>query len=116
MKKIIMAAAAAAVTLLCTACSRSIDMDKLKGSWSCTPDGGQPIVITIDDNSFTQSSGEEKGAALKYERTSDGINVRGTDGKVLITLYYDEDSGSAYYTVRDSSGADVKYVFTRTDG
>lgn len=113
MKKIIIATMLAAVTLLCTACSRSIDMEKLIGTWSCTPDGGEPITITITDESFTQSSGGVTGEPLKYERNSDGINVRGTDGKVLITFFYSED-GTAYYTVKAPDGTDVKYIFTRS--
>lgn len=114
MKKIITAIMLAAVTLLCTACSRSIDMEKLKGTWICTPDGGEPITITITDDSFTQSSVEAAGEPLKYERNSDGINVRGTDGKVLLTLYYSED-GTVYYTVKSQDGADVKYTFTKSE-
>ena len=114
MKKIITAIMLTAVTMLCTACSRSIDMEKLIGTWSCTPAGGEPITITITDDSFTQSSGGVTGEPLKYERNSDGINVRGTDGKVLITLYYSED-GTAYYTVKSSDGTDVKYTFTKSE-
>ena len=113
MKKTIIAIMLAAVTLMCTACSRSIDMEKLIGTWSCTPDGGEHITITITDESFPQSSGGVPGEPLKYERNSDGINVRGTDGKVLITLYYSED-GTVYYTVKASDGTDVKYTFTRS--
>ena len=104
---------AAVITALCTACSRSIDMDKLKGSWTYTPESGEPVVITITDESFTQSSGGVTGEPLKYERNSDGINVRSTDGRVLFTLYYNEADNTVFYTVNTPSG-DLKLTFSRT--
>ncbi len=119
MKKVIRrttaAVALAVITALCTACSRSIDMDKLKGSWTCTPEQGEPIVITITDEYFTQSSGGETGAQLKYERNPDGINVRNSDGKVLFTLYYSEKDNTVSYTVKDPGGEDLKLTFSRNE-
>lgn len=104
---------AAVITVLCTGCSRSIDMDKLKGSWTYAPEQGNPITITITDEYFTQSSGGVTGEPLKYERNSDGINVRNSDGKVLFTLYYSEEDGTIYYTVKDSDGGDLKFTFEK---
>lgn len=116
MKKLIKTLALAAViTALCTGCSRSIDMDKLKGSWTYTPESGEPIVITITDDYFSQSSGGVTGEQLKYERNSDGINVRNTDGKVLFTLYYNEEDDTVYYTVKGSDGGDIKLTFTKNE-
>ena len=103
---------AAVITALCTACSRSIDMDNLKGNWTYTPESGEPVVITITDEYFSQSSGGITGEPLKYERNSDGINVRNTDGKVLFTLYYNEEDDTVYYTVKSDSG-DFKLTFNR---
>lgn len=103
---------AAVVTALCTACSRSIDMDKLTGSWTYTPESGEPVVITITDRYFTQSSGGVTGEQLKYERNSDGINVRNTDGKVLFTLYYNAEDDTVFYTVNTPDG-DLKMTFTK---
>ena len=103
---------AAVITALCTACSRSIDMDKLIGSWTYTTENGDSVVITITDEYFSQSSGGVIGTPLKYERNSDGINVRNTDGKVLFTLYYNAQDDTVYYTVKSDSG-DFKLTFNR---
>ncbi len=107
----IILAAAAALTL--TACSRSISAEKLTGSWSCTAENGSVIHIELTDRTFTQSSGEATGDTLKYERTSEGANVRGTDGKVLIKLTYSEDDNTISYTVKNADGSDDTLVFTR---
>lgn len=103
---------AAVITALCTACSRSIDMDKLKGSWTYTPESGEAVVITITDEYFSQSSGGITGEPLKYERNSNGINVRNTDGKVLFTLYYNAEEDTVHYTVSTPDG-DLKLTFNR---
>lgn len=110
-KALILAASIAAV---CTGCSRSIDMDKLKGSWTYTPENGSEIVITITDDYFTQSSGEVTGEQLKYERASDGIVVRNTDGKALFTLYYSGENDTVSYTVKNPDGDDLTLTFSRT--
>ncbi len=106
---------AAVITALCAGCSRSIDMDKLNGSWTYTPESGEPVVITITDDYFSQSSGGVTGDQLKYERNSDGINVRNNDGKVLFTLYYNEEDNTVYYTVKSSDGSDIKLTFTKNE-
>lgn len=114
MKNIIKAVSLLAVfTALCTGCSRSIDMDKLRGGWVCTPENGEAIAVTITDEYFTQSSGNVTGEPLKYERTSDGIVVRNTDGKALITLNYNGDNDTVSYTVKNSDGSDLTLTFSR---
>lgn len=105
---------AAAIAAVCTGCSRSIDMDKLTGNWTYTPEVGEPVVITITDGYFSQSSGGVTGEQLKYERASDGIVVRNTDGKALFTLYYNKDNDTVSYTVRNPDGSDLTLTFSRT--
>ncbi len=103
----------AVITALCTGCSRSINMDKLRGGWTCAPENGEAITITITDEYFTQSSGNVTGEPLKYERASDGIVVRNTDGKALITLNYNEANDTVSYTVKNSDGSDLTLTFSR---
>ena len=113
MKKLIMPLLLTAVLALCTACSRSIAGEKIIGSWTCTPENGEAIHVTITDRTFTQSSGGATGAELKYERTSDGLNVRNTDGKVLIKLTYNDADGTISYSVNGADGTEQTYVFSR---
>lgn len=113
MKKFFKALALAAViTAVCTACSRSIDTAKIEGNWVCAMDSGD-IRITLTDRTFTQSSGEVTGETLKYERTSDGVNVKSPDGKALLKLTYSEQDGTISYTVNDADGSEHTYTFTR---
>ena len=110
MKKIIGAFALSAILML-TACSRSISMDKIKGSWKSQIDD-TPVSIVITDDSFTQSAGETAGEPLKFERNSNGIIVRNTDGKQLIQVNYSEEDDQLYYTVQTPEG-DSTYYFSR---
>lgn len=113
MKKIIGAVALFAV-LLCTGCSHSIAMDKIKGNWTCDIDGTS-VTIEITDDRFTQSAGENSGEPLKFERTSDGMIVRNTDGRELIQVHYSEEDDQLYYTVQTPQG-DTEYRFSRAAG
>ena len=110
MKKLFGALALSAVLLL-TACSRSISMDKIKGSWVCDIDG-TAVTIEITDDRFIQSAGGQSGEPLKFERTGDGIIVRNTDGKQLIRVLYSEDHDQLSYTVQTADG-DATYDFSR---
>ncbi len=110
MKKIFGASALSAILLL-TACSRYIDMDSIKDKWSGEIDG-VAVTIEITDDRFTQSAGEISGEPLKFERTSDGIIVCGTDGKELIEVHYNDTEDKLYYTVQTPDG-DMTYYFGR---
>lgn len=118
MRKLLIIPALATVMTL-TACSRSIDMDKLRGGWEYVPEQGSALYIEITDDYFMQSASAEpdgeptNGEKLKYERTTDGIVVRNTDGKALFTLYYDEDSDTVSYTVKNPDGSDLSLTFGR---
>lgn len=114
MKKILKVVLFLAVIMtMCTACSRSIDVEKLKGGWEYIPETGSPIYITITDDHFMQSSASADGEPLKYERTSEGIIVRNTDGKALFTLYYNEGNDTVSYTVKNPDGSDLNLTFSR---
>lgn len=113
MKRYICILLLAAATLAFTGCSRSIDIAKLTGSWSCT-DPAMPITITITGDTFTQSSGDITGEPLKYEREPDGLTVKNTDGRELIRLIYNEEDKTASYTVKDPDGNDMTLTFTRS--
>ena len=114
MKKLLKALAAAAViAVTCTACSRSIDTAKIEGNWVCTTDSGEQLRVTLTDRTFTQSSGDTTGETLKYERTSDGVNVKSPDGKALLKLTYSEQDGTISYTVNGADGSEHVYTFTR---
>lgn len=115
MKKIVKALLLTmAVAVFCAACSGTVDTDRILGDWVCArPDGAQ-ITIKITEDSFTQSSGGVTGEALKYERGTDSIDVRDTDGRVLLTVYCEED-GSLSYTVFLSDGTEEKLVFTKAE-
>ena len=106
-------ALAAVITAVCTACSRSIDTAKIEGNWVCTTDSGEQIRVTLTDRTFTQSSGDTTGETLKYERTSDGVNVKSPDGKALLKLTYSEQDGTISYTVNGADGSELTYTFTR---
>lgn len=110
MKKIIGAFALFGVIML-TACSRSVSMDKLKGTWTGEIDGKQ-VTIEITDDSFTQSADGVSGEALGFERSSDGLVVRNTDGRELLTVYYSEEDNTLSYTVQTPNG-DQTYTFTK---
>lgn len=119
MKKLIIIPFLAAVMLF-TACSRTIDMNKLRGGWEYVPEQGSALYIEITDDYFVQSAGSPDGELvigekLKYERTADGIVVRNTDGKALFTLYYDEESDTVSYTLKNADGSDLALTFARTD-
>ena len=110
MRKLIKSLAAAAVVLMvCTACSRSIDTAKIEGNWVCTTEDGTQLRVTLTDRTFTQSIGE----TLKYERTSDGVNVKAPDGKSLLKLTFSEQDGTISYTVNGADGSEHTYTFTR---
>ena len=114
MRKLIKSLAAAAVVLMvCTACSRSIDTAKIEGNWVCTTEDGTQLRVTLTDRTFTQSSGEAIGETLKYERTSDGVNVKAPDGKSLLKLTFSEQDGTISYTVNGADGSEHTYTFTR---
>lgn len=101
------------VMLLCTACSSAIDTDKLLGTWSCTT--GEDITVTITKDTFTQASGDTVGEPLKYERNSDGLNIRNTDGKLLLRLYYSEENNSIYYDAYSEDGSEIRYTFSKAE-
>ena len=111
MRKLIKSLAAAAV--VCTACSRSIDTAKIEGNWVCTTEDGTQLRVTLTDRTFTQSSGEATGETLKYERTSDGVNVKAPDGKSLLKLTFSEQDGTISYTLNGADGSEHTYTFTR---
>ena len=113
MKKYI-GAFALCVIMLFSGCSRSVAMDKIRGRWSCEIDG-TAVTIEITDESFTQSAGDTTGEPLKFERNSDGIIVRNTDGRQLLEVHYSADDDQLYYTVQTAEG-DVTYHFSRADG
>lgn len=112
MKKLLGAFALSAVLLL-TACSRSISMDKIKGSWVGEVDG-TAVTIEITDDRFIQSAGGQSGEPLKFERNSDGLTVKNTDGRALIRLIYNEQDGTVSYTVISADGTDYTLTFTRS--
>lgn len=104
---------AAVVTVACTACRRSIDTSKIEGNWVCTTEDGTQLHVTLTDRTFTQSSGDATGETLKYERTSDGVNVKAPDGKVMLKLTYSEQDGTISYTVNAADGSEHAYTFSR---
>lgn len=110
MKRFIGAFALSAILML-TACSRSVSMDSIRGSWNCEIDGKQ-VTIEITDDSFTQSAGEVSGEPLKFERNSSGIIVRNTDGRQLMQVNYSQEDDQLYYTIQTLEG-DSTYYFTR---
>ena len=71
------------------------------------------IKSTLTDRTFTQSSGEATGETLKYERTSDGVNVKAPDGKSLLKLTFSEQDGTISYTLNGADGSEHTYTFTR---
>ena len=114
MRKLIKSLAAAAVVLMvCTACIRSIDTAKIEGNWVCTTEDGTQLRVTLTDRTFTQSSGEATGETLKYERTSDGVNVKAPDGKSLLNFLFIDKECTLFYTVNGADGSEHTYTFTR---
>lgn len=113
MKKLIKAAVILAAAVMLTACSRSIDINTLLGTWEYSPEGGEKITITVTEDYFMQSSGGKDGQQLRYERTSDGLIIRNNDQKELIRLYYDENRDKISYTVKNSDGSDLTLSFNR---
>lgn len=114
MKKLLkVLAVAAVIAVTCTACSRSIDTTKIEGNWVCTTEDGTQLRVTLTDRTFTQSSGDVTGETLKYERTSDGVNVKAPDGKTMLKLTYSEQDGTISYAVSGSDGAEHVYTFAR---
>ncbi len=110
MNRFIGAFALSAILML-TACSRSVSMDSIRGSWNCEIDGKQ-VTIEITDDSFTQSAGEVSGEPLKFERNSSGIVVRNSDGRQLMQVNYSQEDDQLYYTIQTPEG-DSTYYFTR---
>ena len=114
MRKLIKSLAAAAVVLMvCTACSRSIDTAKIEGNWVCTTEDGTQIRVIPPNRPFTHSTGEAPGETLKYERSSDGVNVKAPDGKSLLKLTFSEQDGTISYTLNGADGSEHTYTFTR---
>ena len=77
----------------------------VNGEWN--KGGSADIVVYVPFKDY------KTGETLKYERTSDGVNVKAPDGKSLLKLTFSEQDGTISYTLNGADGSEHTYTFTR---